>query len=69
MTRRRRQPEPVPTNFARQAQFDKRQRIERLLTESRAQLPPWHFLAPWEAERHIEGLKQATLDFDNSRPH
>jgi hypothetical protein len=68
MKRSKHNPEPT-TNHRRQAQFEKRQRIERLLAESRAQLPPWYFLAPWQAEQRIEGPRQKTLDFDNPRPH
>ncbi len=52
---------PQGTGFqAREAKRLKRERIERLLSESRASLPPWHFLAPWEAERFLEP-KQSPL--------
>jgi hypothetical protein len=56
------QAEPM-TNHRREAQRLKRERVEALLSESRRQLPSWHFLAPWEAERFIEGdqRQQMTL--------
>jgi hypothetical protein len=57
----KRKAEPM-TNHRREAQRLKRERIEQLLSESRRNLPPWHFLAPWAAERFIEGdRRQMTL--------
>ncbi len=49
---------PKKTRKPSPAEAAKRERINKLLDESRADLPDWHGLPPWEAEAILERKKK-----------